>query len=229
MRRSQTEKLETHERILDAAARQIRLGGPESLSIAGLMKAAALTHGGFYKHFSSRDALIRAAIRRAAQGGPDPFGAAGVTKAEAVVDRDAAAQAGPDSRGASDHSEGPDLPGSASVKTIVARYLSSQHRDNATSGCAIAALATDITRLDDAEAGLPVREKAERGFARMNAALGGGDAISDDALVAWCAMLGALTLSRVFKDDPRSEEILAAAKQHIVAMAEQAAKGRAQD
>ncbi len=48
---SRAEKIDSRERILDAAARQIRQGGLESVSIAELMKAANLTHGGFYGIF----------------------------------------------------------------------------------------------------------------------------------------------------------------------------------
>lgn len=205
MRRSQAEKLQTHERILDAAARQIVRGGPESISISGLMKAANLTHGGFYKHFASRDALIEAAIRRATQEDTDPFGGAAPARSDVdggLKPNDAAGDA------------------TDAVKAIVGRYLSRQHRDNLISGCALAALATDITRLEDAEAGIPVREKAERGFARMNAALGGGEDTEDDAMIAWCAMLGALTLARVFRGDARSDDILRLARRHILAMAE---------
>lgn len=64
MGHSQAEKAESRERILEVAARQIRQGGLDSVSIAEIMKAANLTHGGFYGHFPSRAALIAAAVQR---------------------------------------------------------------------------------------------------------------------------------------------------------------------
>ena len=69
MGHSRMEKADSRERILDAAARRIRQDGLESVSIAELMKAANLTHGGFYGHFRSRAALIAAALERALERG----------------------------------------------------------------------------------------------------------------------------------------------------------------
>lgn len=190
MRRSRAEKAETHERILDVAASRVRAQGPEGVSISELMKAADLTHGGFYKHFGSRDALIQAAVARAASARTGLFS-------------DETQAGGPEA-----------------VRKIVGRYLSESHRDNLAAGCAIAALAADVSRHADPQLSGPVRELAERGFARMNAAFGGDAATEDDAVFAWCAMLGALTLSRVFRGEARSAEILDIARQRIAAMAE---------
>ena len=59
---SAAEKQKSHERILDAAARLIRERGIEATSVADVMKAAGLTHGGFYKHFPSKRALVAEAF-----------------------------------------------------------------------------------------------------------------------------------------------------------------------
>lgn len=59
-----THKDKTRARILDEAARALRSGGTEGISVAGLMKRAGLTHGGFYAHFTSRDDLVAHAIDR---------------------------------------------------------------------------------------------------------------------------------------------------------------------
>lgn len=69
MGHSQVEKAKSRERILDAAARRIREGGFDGLSIAELMKSANLTHGGFYGHFPSRAALLAEALERAMDRG----------------------------------------------------------------------------------------------------------------------------------------------------------------
>src|SRR5258708_18489219 len=58
-------KEETHERILNAAARAIRRHGYAGVGVADVMKEAGLTHGGFYAHFDSRDTLLVEALERA--------------------------------------------------------------------------------------------------------------------------------------------------------------------
>jgi len=59
---SQADKSLSHERIIDAASAQIRREGVASINIAALMSEAGLTHGGFYRHFGSRDELIAEAV-----------------------------------------------------------------------------------------------------------------------------------------------------------------------
>src|SRR5213595_1699521 len=58
-------KQETHERIVDVAALAIRRHGYAGVGVADVMKEAGLTHGGFYAHFESRDALLVEALERA--------------------------------------------------------------------------------------------------------------------------------------------------------------------
>jgi TetR/AcrR family transcriptional repressor of nem operon len=65
MRQSREEKARTHERILEIASKRIREQGLEGPGVAEIMAAAGLTHGGFYKHFESRDDLIAEATERA--------------------------------------------------------------------------------------------------------------------------------------------------------------------
>src|SRR5258708_10964003 len=60
-----SKKEQTRERILRAAARAIRKHGYEGVGVAEVMKDAGLTHGGFYAHFESRDALLAAAVDQA--------------------------------------------------------------------------------------------------------------------------------------------------------------------
>src|SRR3954449_4599175 len=62
---ARSKKEETRERILRAAARAIRKHGFEGVGVAEVMKEAGLTHGGFYAHFESRDALLAAAADQA--------------------------------------------------------------------------------------------------------------------------------------------------------------------
>src|SRR2546430_16223991 len=57
MTRTRTKEL-THERIVEAAARAIRRSGYDGTSVANIMKEVGLTHGGFYAHFASREAML---------------------------------------------------------------------------------------------------------------------------------------------------------------------------
>ncbi len=189
MGHSRADKQQSHERILDAAARMIRKVGPNGVSIADLMKSANLTHGGFYGHFRSREALIHAAIERAMIDGLDSF---------------AALPTGDDP---------------SSVASIEGRYLSSRHRDDIAGGCAIAALATDVGRMDDREARELLRNHLEARFERMAAAMGGGTVAQDAAVTAWCTMIGAMVLSRVFRGTRRGDRILQQAQESVLELA----------
>src|SRR2546428_13353824 len=62
MRSNPAQKEKTRRRVLEEATKAIRRQGPYRLGVAGVMKQAGLTHGGFYAHFSSKDALVSAAI-----------------------------------------------------------------------------------------------------------------------------------------------------------------------
>jgi TetR/AcrR family transcriptional regulator, transcriptional repressor for nem operon len=62
MGHSQADKQATHERIVQVAARLMRMRGIDGISVGDVMKDAGLTVGGFYKHFESRDALVTEAF-----------------------------------------------------------------------------------------------------------------------------------------------------------------------
>jgi TetR/AcrR family transcriptional repressor of nem operon len=65
MRVSQTEMEKTHKRIVEGAARLMRKQGIETTSVKDVMKKAHLTHGGFYRHFDSKESLVSAALQDA--------------------------------------------------------------------------------------------------------------------------------------------------------------------
>jgi len=119
MGHSQADKAQNRERIIVAAAKQIREGGLDSLSIGELMKSVNLTHGGFYGHFPSRSALIAAALDRALEDGE-------------VASLTVTGSKGP-----------------RTLKAVANSYLSPFHRDHIAEGCAVSALANDVARADD--------------------------------------------------------------------------------
>src|SRR5689334_1228375 len=117
MRYSPEHKAETHARIVRKASVRLREKGAHGVGVADLMKEAGLTHGGFYAHFASREALVIEA-----------FGDA--------MDRSTArwrkllAELAPEKR----------------LPAIVDGYLCPQHRDDVGHGCAVPALGAEIAR-----------------------------------------------------------------------------------
>ena len=110
-------KAATHERIVAAAARAIRRSGYSGTGVADIMKDAGLTHGGFYAHFASRDAMLAEAA--------DCAGAEGV----AALARIAAA-----------------APPHRALQALLQAYLSKAHVEGVESGCAVAALGSEMPR-----------------------------------------------------------------------------------
>ncbi len=117
-RASHTKKEETHDRIVDVAARALRRHGYAGTGVAAVMKDAGLTHGGFYAHFGSRDAMLVEALEQAGR------------ESQAVVLR--AIQAA--------------KPGVTPFRALVETYLADEHLDRLEIGCPIAALGCDMPR-----------------------------------------------------------------------------------
>jgi TetR/AcrR family transcriptional repressor of nem operon len=121
MRYDPEHKLKTREKVLKAAAKAIRTQGPHRVGVAGVMRDAGLTHGGFYAHFESKDALVAAAIGQMFEQARARF--ANETK---------------------------DFPPARALGGYIDFYLSPGHRDARASGCPIPTLAGDLPRLDGA-------------------------------------------------------------------------------
>jgi len=107
----------TSARIVKCASTRIRERGIESIKVAGLMKSAGLTHGGFYLHFKSRRDLIERAFARAMDGSVEQW-------------RKAADRSNPGER----------------LLSIVDYYLTDRHRDDIANGCALPSLGAEVTR-----------------------------------------------------------------------------------
>jgi TetR/AcrR family transcriptional repressor of nem operon len=119
--RARTKGQATRQAILTAAARAIREQGPDRISVVAVMRAAGLTHGGFYAHFESKEALVAEAIAMMFAGGRDRF-----------IARIGARR------------------GAEALKTWIDAYVSRSHRDAPGGGCALSALMSDVARLDAA-------------------------------------------------------------------------------
>jgi len=121
MRYSTEHKQETRERIVRTASRHFRRCGESGVGIADLMSKLKLTHGGFYKHFGSKDELLAEAIAKAFEEVEERFNGA-VSKAK---------------------------PGTK-LKSLIENYLSLEHCANPGEGCPMAALASEIGRFPKA-------------------------------------------------------------------------------
>src|ERR1700745_3955820 len=117
MRYSREHKQKPHARIVRKASIRLREKGAHGIGVADLMKEAGLTHGGFYAHFDSRDALVIEAFAYAMDRGTERW-------------RKIAEQTPPDKR----------------LATIVESYLTPLHRDDPGHGCAIPTLGAEIAR-----------------------------------------------------------------------------------
>jgi len=181
MRKSREEAAQTRRRIVAAASCEFRKNGIIATGLNDLMKAAGLTHGGFYKHFASKDQLVAEACADAVDAAIARMGM------EAQPTKSAA----------------------------VAAYLSTRHRDDPASGCPLAAIGSELSRMDK-----KTREAATEGFKRLVAVLAGKSKTQDArrrARAAVATMIGAVTMSRVVTDPRLSAEILRAAEESLTA------------
>ena len=188
MRKSKQEAAATRQRIITAAAAAFRKNGIAGTGLSDLMAAANLTHGGFYRHFDSKDQLIAEACDAAAKSLAEQI-AASTSKKSAR--------------------EG--------LKTIVGKYLSASHRDEPEDGCPVAALGSEIARSDErtraaaTQGFLKLAEIIALQFRKTRP-----DVARRRALVAAATMMGALTMSRIVTDSELSAGILREAAKHLV-------------
>lgn len=186
MGHSQAEKAHSRERILRQAADQVRDAGLESISVGKLMRSVDLTHGGFYNHFESRSDLLAQALQRALIEGRK--------SSLAGADPDAAPR---------------------SFETTVRSFVSRAHRDARASGCAIAALASDVARADESSRAV-MSEHIDDFVAQVTQSLRSQD--EGDAMLAVSAMIGALLLARVQVDPRRSDALLKSVRERLLAL-----------
>jgi TetR/AcrR family transcriptional repressor of nem operon len=188
MRYSETHKDETHARLLKIAGKALRENGPDGVAVAEVMKEAGLTHGGFYAHFKSKDALLVEALRGVFASSKQKF----LRAVESLPPRHA-------------------------LGAYIDFYVSPRHRDNPSGGCPITALSSDSPRqskafraaFDDgvkslvAELETRIREAGIKSDAHALAA----SVIS--------AMAGAVAISRAVSDRSLSDQMLATARESI--------------
>ena len=184
MRYSKEHKQETHERIVKKASIRLREKGAHGIGVADLMKEAGLTHGGFYAHFDSREALVIEAFGYAMDRSTERW-------------RRLAEATPPEKR----------------LAVIVDSYLTPVHRDDPGHGCSLTALGPEIARESPKtrrafaaklEQMIDMRADQIPDVPRKTA--------RKRAMAALATMMGTLVLSRIAGSGEFSDEILAAGR-----------------
>jgi TetR/AcrR family transcriptional repressor of nem operon len=191
MRKSQKEAARTRERIVETAAAEFRQKGVSGTGLADVMAAAGLTHGGFYRHFQSKDQLVSEACSLAIDSVTRLF--------ETAL-----------SGGGERHA----------FQTMAAGYLSEQHRDDPSGGCPFAALGSELARADENTRAIATEGLSKILDLMVQHAPGlRADVAKRRAVVALSTMVGALTLARIVSDPKLSALLLAEAAKHVGVMA----------
>jgi TetR/AcrR family transcriptional repressor of nem operon len=189
MRYSAEHKQQTRERIVRAAARRFRSRGSEGAGIGDLMHDLRLTHGGFYRHFASKESLFAEAFEQ----GLKELG-------DRVVS--AIAQSPP----------------GGEVKALIDAYLDVEHCNDVAGGCPVASLASEVARRPRAERE-PFVKVLRAHIQRMARYIPARSAVErrEKAIALFSGMAGTLSISRAFTDDRDRREILESARKFYLA------------
>jgi TetR/AcrR family transcriptional repressor of nem operon len=194
MRYSKEHKLETHARIVKKASVRLREKGAHGIGVADLMKEAGLTHGGFYAHFDSREALVIEAFTHAMDRSTERW-------------RKLAEQTSPEKR----------------LAMIVNTYLTPLHRDDPGHGCAVPTLGAEIAR-ESPKTRRVFAGRLEQMIDTLAAQLPGvpRKAARKQAMAAIATMMGTLVLARVAGSGDFSDELLGAGRDAVLDRAKSA-------
>ena len=177
----------THERIVGVAARAIRRSGYDGTGVADIMKEAGLTHGAFYSHFTSREAMLAEAVGRAC--------AESAAAAAEVVAR---------------------VPSGQALAPMLGTYLSRKHCDGVDVGCPLAALGSETSRQVPEVRRVTTRHIKEMiDLIARQSPDWGKRAAHERAMVTIATMVGALMLSRAVDEPGLSDGLRAAALKHL--------------
>jgi TetR/AcrR family transcriptional repressor of nem operon len=189
MRYSKEHKQETHARIVKKASVRLREKGAHGIGVADLMKEAGLTHGGFYAHFDSREALVIEAFAYAMDRSTERW-------------RKIAEQTAPEKR----------------LATIVDSYLTPVHRDDPGHGCAVPTLGAEIAR-ESLKTRKAFAAKLEQMIDMMADQVLDvpRKTARKQAVAALATMMGTLVLSRIAGSGEFSDEILGAGREAVLA------------
>jgi TetR/AcrR family transcriptional repressor of nem operon len=192
MRYSAEHKGRTRERIVRAASRRFRSKGGEGAGIGDLMRDLRLTHGGFYRHFDSKEALFAEAFEQSLREIGDR-----VTHA---IDS---------------------APRGAELKALIDTYLDVDHLNDVAGGCPVAALASEVARRPRGTRE-PFLQALRAHIRRMERYMpaGNDEQRREKAIALFTGMAGTLTVARAFTDERDRRAILDGAKKFYLAAAQ---------
>lgn len=178
----------SHDRIVSVAARAIRRSGYGGTGVADIMKEAGLTHGAFYAHFESREAMLAEAATRACN--------------------DAAALTAGVVAGA---------PAGQALESLLRGYLSAEHVAQPEMGCPLAALGSETARQAPEVRRATTRHIKETVdlIARQSPDWG-QPAAHERALVTLATMVGTLLLARAVDEPALADSLREAALKHLI-------------
>ena len=188
MRYQPGHKAQVHRKILKDASRRVRAEGITGAAVSSVMRDVGLTHGGFYKHFGSKDDLLTESLSAAFQETADRL-----TQAA-----------------------GKSPPGEA-WKAVVKAYLSAEHCEHAERGCPLAALAPELARADHSIK-VPTRGELIKYKNRMLPLMPGRRvADKEQAFFAiFSTMIGAIAIARILPDQAARARVLASARDFLL-------------
>jgi TetR/AcrR family transcriptional repressor of nem operon len=188
MRYRPEHKAEVHQKIVRDASRRVRTEGLSGAAVAAVMRDTGLTHGGFYKHFESKDELLLESLREAFREIADNLA-------------NAAQQPHPE----------------AGWKAIVKAYLSLEYCDHAERGCPLTALAPELARVDKRMRGQILTELVKYKDRMLPFMPGRRTADKERAFFSiFSTMIGAIEIARMLPEPAMREKVLATARDFLL-------------
>jgi TetR/AcrR family transcriptional repressor of nem operon len=188
MRYQPEHKIEVHQKIVKDASRRLRAEGLNGAAVSTVMRDAGLTHGGFYKHFASKDDLLIESLGEAFQQFADDL-------------VHAAEQAKPES----------------AWKTIVKTYLSPEYCEHVEYGCPLTALAPELARADKAMKPRITAELVKYKNRMLPFMPGRRAADKERAFFSiFPTMIGAIAIARMLPNQAMREKVLANAREFLL-------------
>ena len=188
MRYPPEHKAEVHQKIVKDASRRVRAEGLSGAAVAAVMRATGLTHGGFYKHFGSKDELVMESLREAFREiGDKLVRAAEQSRSEAAW------------------------------KAIVKSYLSLEYCEHVERGCPLPALAPEMARVDQAMRSQVFAELVNYRDRMLPFMPGRRTADKERAFfVIFSMMIGAVEIARMMPDRAAQEKVLASTREFLL-------------
>lgn len=188
MRYRPEHKGEIHRKIVRDASRRVRAEGITGAAVSAVMRDAGLTHGGFYKHFGSKDELLTESVSEAFREMADVLA----------------------------HAAEQSQPGTA-WKAIVKTYLSVEHCDHAECGCPLAAIAPELARADKAMKAQILGELTKYKSRMLPFMPGRRTADKERAFFSiFSTMIGAIEIARMLPKPAMRKKVLASARDFLL-------------